>query len=60
VLVADIVREHARERGRMATIAEIGLRRELQKQAIAAVGLGAGHGDGAPRWRLVAGIQRSY
>jgi hypothetical protein len=42
------------------TVLVAGVRRELQKEAIASIGIGAGHGEGAPGWRLMAGLQRSF
>lgn len=60
VLVADLIREQSPERGQMASIAEIGLRRELARETTLAAGVGAGHGSGAPRWRLIAGLQQSF
>ncbi|TFZ06584.1 hypothetical protein EZ313_08125 [Ramlibacter henchirensis] len=60
-LVADVIREHQREVGQMATIAEVGYRRELSEQTTLGVGIGAGRGsDSAPRWRLTAAIERGF
>jgi hypothetical protein len=59
--VADLVREQQREVGEMATIAEVGIRRELAKQTTLSLGAGAGRGSpSAPRWRLNAGIERGF
>lgn len=60
VLVADLIRGHAGEGGSMSTIAEIGLRKLLTRDTVAAFGIGHGHGDDAPRWRLTAGLQSSF
>jgi hypothetical protein len=60
-LVADVVREHERERGQMASIAEIGLRQDLGSKTTLSLAAGAGRGgDSAPRWRAVAAIQHSF
>ncbi len=61
VLVADLVRQHERELGRMTSIAEVGFRRDLGPQTTLSVGAGAGRGgQSAPRWRVVAGIERGF
>jgi hypothetical protein len=59
--IADLVREQQREAGGMATIAEVGIRRELARQTTLSLGAGAGRGSpSAPRWRLNAGIERGF
>lgn len=59
--VADLVREQERERGQMASIAEIGLRQDLGSKTTLSLGAGAGRGgDSAPRWRAVAAVERSF
>lgn len=59
--VADVIRQHERERGRMSTIAEVGMRRELAHRTIASFAVGTGRGsDGAPRWRLHAAFERAF
>jgi hypothetical protein len=60
-LVANLVREHERERGQMASIAEIGLRQDVGSQTTLSLGAGAGRGgDSAPRWRAAAAVERSF
>lgn len=60
VLVADVIREQSRERGQMASIAEVGLIHEIAPNTNLALGVGAGRGSGAPRLRLVAGLQQEF
>lgn len=60
-LVADVIREQERARGEMASIAELGLRHELSHGTTLSFGAGVGRGSpSAPRWRLVAGFERSF
>ena len=61
VIVADIIREQERTRGEMASVVELGLRRALAEKTNLSLGFGAGTGGAeAPRWRLMAGIERSF
>jgi hypothetical protein len=61
VLVGDLIREQQRTRGEMASIAELGVRRELARETTISLGVGAAHGSAdAPRWRFMAGLERSF
>lgn len=61
VVVADVIREQERTRGEMASIAELGLRHALADKTTLSLGIGAGRGGAdAPRWRLIAGLERSF
>jgi hypothetical protein len=61
VVVADLIREQERTRGEMASIAELGVRRALAGKTVLSLGLAAGTGGAdAPRWRLMAGLERSF
>jgi len=60
-IVADLVREQQRTRGATASIAELGMRREMWRAAMLSVGAGVGRGgESAPRWRLVAGFEQGF
>jgi hypothetical protein len=60
-LIADVVRQHERERGGMSTVVEAGLRRAadwLRRDATLSFGIGRGWGaDSAPRLRVTAGLE---
>lgn len=61
LVVADAIREEERTAGAMATIFELGLRRELARETTLSLGVGAGRGSPeAPRLRFMAGVERSY
>lgn len=60
VFVADWIREQSRERAQRASIAEVGLIHELARETTLAFGVGTGRGAGAPRWRIVAGVQQAF
>ena len=61
VVIADVIREQERTRGEMASIAELGLRRALASKTTLSLGVGAGRGGAeTPRWRLMAGLERSF
>lgn len=60
VLVVNLIREQSRERGQMASIAELGLVHELAPGLNMALGVGTGRGGVAPRLRLVGGLQQEF
>ena len=61
VLVADVIRQHERERGQMSTIAEVGLRQEVARRTMVSFAVGSGRGgESAPRWRLHAAFERAF
>jgi len=60
LVVADVMRGHAREGGGMMTLFEVGVRQTLSERTVLAVGLGTGDGDDAPKWRITAGLQVGF
>ena len=60
-LVAEVIREQERALGETASIAGLGLRRELSRETTLSLSFGAGSGGpAAPRWRLIAGFEQSF
>lgn len=58
--ILDYVRDQDRQKGATFNIIEAGLRRQINPQTVISLGLGAGIGNQSPRFRLTAGLQKSF
>lgn len=59
-LAFDVVREPARQRGKADNFVEAGVRHALGETMVLTAGAGAGFGSDSPRFRLLAGVQKSF
>lgn len=60
MLVADVVRQQGEMKGEMGTLYEIGLRRQITPLTLITLGVGAGHDDAVPKYRVTGGFQHSF
>jgi len=58
--ILDYVRDQDRQKGATFNIIEAGLRRQINPLTVISFGLGAGIGNQSPKFRLTAGLQKSF
>lgn len=59
-LILDLIREQKEEKREEANVAEIGVRHQLARETVLAIGGGVGFGDASERYRVTLGIEREF